>query len=190
MSVSCSGMKLPTRECVGAWTGGMRAHAGHLAPRGRSASREPPGDRRSTHGSAGRPGSAMLWLPLDRQGRFGETLPIPVNTAKRRRQSRTRPPGDRSPYVDAPLVASTTSNVSGSESGTVVCSASRCSPFLGRGPVWLFVRSVPNREDVLRGTAASAGCSDPRLSDCLPLLRSPSCPQFRCDVGSDRPAGR
>ena len=32
---------MPTRECVGAWTGGMRAQAGHLAPARSERSGEP-----------------------------------------------------------------------------------------------------------------------------------------------------
>ena len=43
MVVSCSGKWLPTRECVGAWTGGTRAQAGHLAPARSERSGEPSG---------------------------------------------------------------------------------------------------------------------------------------------------
>ena len=41
MVVSCSGVA--TRECVGAWTGGTRAQAGHLAPARSERAENPPG---------------------------------------------------------------------------------------------------------------------------------------------------
>ena len=48
-------LELPTRECVGAWTGGMRAQAGHLArARSQRQRRTLRVDRSSTHGSMDR----------------------------------------------------------------------------------------------------------------------------------------
>ena len=40
--ISCFRLELPTRECVGAWTGGTRAQAGHLAPARSESAENPP----------------------------------------------------------------------------------------------------------------------------------------------------